>query len=69
MDDKKKLAEELRAWRGPNTTVAVAKKMEISPRTLQGIEQGRGFNYPHLLRTYMKHVRPGLQHRGKKGAA
>ncbi len=61
----KTLGEELRAWRGDNTLKAVAEKMGLPRRTLEGIEQNRPFRYETLLRTYMKHVRPGAQHRGK----
>lgn len=52
--DKKQLADEVRRWRGLASVPVAAKVLGISPRTLNGIEQGRGFNYPSLLRQAMK---------------
>jgi len=51
--EKQKLAEEVKQWRGRATVADAAKVLGISPRTLNGTEQGRGFNYPTLLRHAM----------------
>jgi hypothetical protein len=48
---KIELAEAVRAWRGGRPIREAAAELGISWRTLQGIEQGRGFNYPKLLLT------------------
>jgi len=52
--EKQELAEEVKRWRGFAPATVAAKVLGISARTLNGIEQGRGFNYPSLLRQAMK---------------
>ena len=47
------LAAELKAWRGKISTRDAAELLGIPERTLNGIEQGRGFRYPTLLRNVM----------------
>jgi transcriptional regulator with XRE-family HTH domain len=49
-DEAIELAREVRAWRGEISQRQAAERLGISPRTYQGIEQGRGFAYPSLLR-------------------
>lgn len=51
---KRQLADEVRRWRGSVPVPAAARVLGISERTLEGIEQGRGFNYPTLLRHALK---------------
>lgn len=58
-EEKKQLAAEVKAWRGATPQVAAARILGVSPRTLEGIEQGRGFNYPDLLRHAMKTMEAG----------
>lgn len=44
------LAATLKAWRGKRLSQReAAALLGISKRTLEGIEQGRGFAYPSLL--------------------
>jgi DNA-binding XRE family transcriptional regulator len=43
------LAAAVKAWRGKVPAREAAEILGISKRTLDGIEQGRGFNYPSLL--------------------
>lgn len=50
------LAAELREWRGETPLASIAPKFGIPLRTLQGIEQGRDFRYPALLRLAMKQI-------------
>ncbi|TIL83421.1 MAG: helix-turn-helix domain-containing protein [Mesorhizobium sp.] len=52
MNENEKLAQEVKAWRakGGVTAEAAAKALGIPKRTFEGIEQGRGFPYPLLLR-------------------
>lgn len=50
-EEKQKLAADVRAWRGSRSLKEAAAVLEMSWRTLEGIEQGRGFNYPKLLLT------------------
>ena len=52
------LAALVKAWRGKVTAREAAGVLGISPRTLNGVEQGRGFNYPTLLRIAMEAVDP-----------
>lgn len=56
MNDNEKLAQEVKAWRaeGGITAEAAAKVLGIPKRTFEGIEQGRGFPYPALLRIAMQ---------------
>lgn len=51
--EKKELAKEVREWRGSMTAAIAANCIGISRRTYEGIEQGRGFSYPDLLRLAM----------------
>jgi transcriptional regulator with XRE-family HTH domain len=46
------LAETLKAWRSDRglSAAAAADRLEISVRTLEGIEQGRSFRYEKILR-------------------
>lgn len=46
------LAETLKAWRATRglSAAAAAERLEISVRTLEGIEQGRPFRYEKILR-------------------
>ena len=48
----KPLAETLKAWRAARglSAAAAAERLEISLRTLEGIEQGRPFRYEKILR-------------------
>lgn len=43
------LAEAVKRWRGDVPASRAAQLLGIPQRTLEGIEQGRGFRYPHLL--------------------
>lgn len=54
--DNQRLAAELRELRGDISLASIAPEFGIPLRTLQGIEQGRGFKYPHLLRLAMKQI-------------
>jgi hypothetical protein len=51
------LAAQVKAWRGKVPAREAAEALGISPRTLQGVEQGRGFNYPRLLQIAMRAVK------------
>lgn len=63
MDENERLAQELKAWRvkGGITAEAAAKVLGIPKRTFEGIEQGRGFPYPVLLRVAMESKTLSLQ--------
>lgn len=50
---KRALAAEFKAWRAGTPLADVARWLGMSKRTLEGIEQGRGFAYPALLRLAM----------------
>ena len=50
-DDK--LADDFREWRGSARMSDIGKKLGVPHRTLEGVEQGRGFRYPDLLRIAM----------------
>ncbi|KAA3448065.1 XRE family transcriptional regulator [Mesorhizobium sp. SARCC-RB16n] len=56
MSENEKLAQDVKAWRAKEgfTAEAAAKALGIPKRTFEGIEQGRGFPYPVLLRAAMK---------------
>lgn len=43
------LARIVKEWRGGITARRAAQLLGMSPRTLEGIEQGKGFRYPLLL--------------------
>lgn len=55
---QQKMADELatavRKWRGPIPVSRAAQLLGMSKRTLEGIEQGRGFSYPILLTLALK---------------
>jgi len=46
------LADAVKAWRAARglSAAAAAERLEISVRTLEGIEQGRPFRYEKILR-------------------
>jgi DNA-binding NtrC family response regulator len=48
------LAEQLRTWRGNLPQVEAAKLLGMSARTLEGVEAGRGFRYPTMLKIAME---------------
>jgi DNA-binding XRE family transcriptional regulator len=56
VNDNEKLARDVKAWRGKEgfTAEKAAKVLGIPRRTFEGIEQGRGFPYPLLLRVAME---------------
>jgi DNA-binding XRE family transcriptional regulator len=56
VNENEKLAQEVKAWRANEglTAEAAAKALGIPRRTFEGIEQGRGFPYPLLLRIAME---------------
>lgn len=51
-DRLKPLAETLKDWRATRglSAAAAAERLEVSVRTLEGIEQGREFRYEKILR-------------------
>ncbi|MER8977207.1 MULTISPECIES: XRE family transcriptional regulator [unclassified Mesorhizobium] len=63
MNDNEKLAREVKAWRakGGFTAESAAKVLGIPKRTFEGIEQGRGFHYPVLLRVAIESKTLSLQ--------
>ena len=56
MNEREKLARDLKAWRVKEglTAESAAEILGIPKRTFEGIEQGRGFPYPLLLRIAME---------------
>lgn len=56
MSENEKLAQDVKAWRAEQglTAEGAAKGLGIPRRTFEGIEQGRGFPYPLLLRIALK---------------
>jgi hypothetical protein len=68
MTDATELAAELKAWRGKVPAWKAAEILGINLRTLQGIEQGRGFNYPSLLLMALEANKARIQ-RETEGAA
>ncbi|MBZ9763306.1 helix-turn-helix domain-containing protein [Mesorhizobium sp. CA8] len=56
MSENEKLAQDVKAWRAKEgfTAEAAARALGIPKRTFEGIEQGRGFPYPLLLRIAME---------------
>lgn len=46
------LAETMKEWRATRglSAMAAAERLEISVRTLEGIQQGRAFRYEKILR-------------------
>jgi len=57
-DEKRDLADALKNWRGSAPASAAANVLGIPRRTLEGIEQGRGFSYPVLLLHALKTMEP-----------
>lgn len=57
-DEKRDLADALKKWRGSAPASAAARALGIPRRTLEGIEQGRGFSYPVLLLFALKTMEP-----------
>jgi hypothetical protein len=43
------LAAQVKAWRGKVPARVAAERLGIPKRTIDNIEQGRGFPYPRLL--------------------
>jgi hypothetical protein len=56
-DDPAELAADLKRWRGDMSIHAAAAALGVSARTLEGVEQGRGFAHPRLLRIAMAVVK------------
>ncbi|MGX8012747.1 helix-turn-helix domain-containing protein [Mesorhizobium sp. ORM8.1] len=56
MNEREKLARDVKAWRVKQglTAESAAETLGIPKRTFEGIEQGRGFPYPLLLRIAME---------------
>ncbi|UVK41149.1 helix-turn-helix domain-containing protein [Mesorhizobium sp. AR10] len=56
MNESEALARDVKAWRAKEgfTAEGAAKALGIPKRTYEGIEQGRGFPYPILLRVALK---------------
>lgn len=48
--EKVELAAAVREWRAGRTMKEAAESLGMPWRTLEGIEQGRGFRYPALLK-------------------
>jgi len=48
-DPSAELAAAIKRWRGEMPVSRAAQLLGIPKRTLEGIEQGRGFRYPQLL--------------------
>ncbi|WP_352545783.1 helix-turn-helix transcriptional regulator [Mesorhizobium sp. M0006] len=55
VNENEELSREVKAWRARQgfTAESAAKLLGIPKRTYEGIEQGRGFPYPLLLRLAM----------------
>jgi DNA-binding XRE family transcriptional regulator len=51
--EKEELAKALRTWRGDLTMKDAAALIGIPWRTYEGIEAGRGFSYPRMLKIAM----------------
>ena len=56
-DDADNLAAEVKAWRGKMPVRQAAELLGVNRRTLEGVEQGRPFAHPQLLRHAMKTIR------------
>lgn len=48
------LATDVKEWRGDVSLAKAAPYLGIPRRTLEGVEQGRGFVYPDLLKIAMR---------------
>jgi hypothetical protein len=55
-NDPGQLAAAIKAWRGRVPARVAADLLGVPLRTFHGIEQGRGFPYPRLLRIAMQHT-------------
>ncbi|NEI52665.1 helix-turn-helix domain-containing protein [Rhizobium leguminosarum] len=55
-NERAELAKAVRAWRDGNglTVKQAADLLGMSRRTFEGIEQGRGFSYPAMLKIAME---------------
>jgi hypothetical protein len=51
------LALKVKAWRGKTPARIAAEHLGIPKRTLDNIEQGRGFPYPRLLEIAMQTIK------------
>jgi hypothetical protein len=51
------LAAQVKAWRGKVPARVAAEVLGIPRRTLENIEQGRGFPYPRLLIAALQTIR------------
>jgi transcriptional regulator with XRE-family HTH domain len=60
-DEAKEIADDLRTWRTANGLRAVdaAQALGVPLRTLEGIEQAKGFRYPDMLRLAMNGYKKG----------
>lgn len=56
MIDPQELAHAVKAWRGRTPVREAAKVLGLPQRTLEGIEQGRGFRYPELLKNALERL-------------
>lgn len=52
------LAAALRGWRGRMRLPDVARMLGVPVKTLEHVEQGRGFRYPRLLLLAMRDLKP-----------
>lgn len=51
---EQELAAAVKAWRGSVSAKLAARELGLPERTLNFIEQGRGFRYPELLLRALK---------------
>lgn len=60
-DEKDELAQTVKAWRKRNGlgVVEAGEILGLSWRTIQGIEQGRGFGHPKIIKLAMKALTDG----------
>ena len=56
MNEAQELALAVKTWRGTATARVAAKTLGLPTRTLEGIEQGRGFRYPEMLKNALASV-------------
>lgn len=62
MIEAQELANAVKAWRGQATVRTAAKALGLPMRTLEGIEQGRGFRYPELLKNALERLPAPFQY-------
>lgn len=62
MTEAQELAQAVKAWRGTATAREAAKALGLPTRTLEGIEQGRGFRYPEMLKNSLARLPRPFQH-------